>query len=175
MEKLDSLNNETNSWGGKREGAGRPEGSRNAETLERDRVFSQIRQRIMQKADRILNAQLSLAEGQQFLYRIDTTTDAKGKQTKSKPILVVSPDEIASFLDGEYGHGDSQNTDEEYYFITTKEPVNNAIDSMFDRTFDKAKQNNQLDVNIKELPKPILDAISKDNSNEEDSEPNQED
>ena len=136
--KIDTLNGKS-SWGGKREGAGRPEGSKNEATLERDRVFAEVRQRILKKADQILNAQLSLAEGQQFLYRIDTEIK-DGKKFRSKPVLVANPEEIANFLDGEYGDGESMNTETEYYYITTKEPNNMAIDSMFDRTFDKAKQ-----------------------------------
>ena len=179
MEELDSLNNETNSWGGKREGAGRPEGSRNAETLERDRVFNQLRQRIMKKADRILNAQLSLAEGQQFLYKIDThyeVTGPKGGKTRvrSKPKLVTEPDEIAGFLDGEYGDGDSPNTETKYYFITTKEPVNNAIDSMFDRTFDKAKQSTDITTGGDKIVIPIYGGLSNNNSNNKDIPTDQE-
>lgn len=136
---LDNLN-EKSKWGGKRDGAGRPEGSRNEATLERERVFKEVQNRIMRKAQRILDSQLSLAEGQQFLYRIDIEIDSKGKKTRSKPILVTDPEEISSYLDGAEGDGESMNTETEYYYITTKEPNNQAIDSMFDRTFDKARQ-----------------------------------
>ena len=147
-EQLDNLKNES-SWGGKRDGSGRRKGGRNEATLEKDRVLNEVRQRIMHKAEGILNAQFSLAQGQQFLYRIDTETDSKGKKTKSKPNLVTDPDEIANYLDGEFGEGDNLNTETEYYFITTKEPSNMAIDSMFDRTFDKPKQGVELSGEVK--------------------------
>lgn len=145
--QLDNLKNES-SWGGKREGSGRRRGSRNEASLEKDRVLNEVRQRIMRKADGILNAQLSLAQGQQFLYRIDTEV-VNNKKVKSKPVLVTDPEEIANYLDGEYGDGESVNTETEYYFITTKEPSNMAIDSMFDRTFDKPKQGVELSGEVK--------------------------
>ena len=141
--QLENLNDESN-WGGKRDGAGRPKGSKSESTLEKERVLNEVRQRIMKKSQDILNAQLSLGQGQQFLYRIDTTVDSNGKKNKSKPTLVTDPEEISSYLDGEFSEGESMNTDTEYYFITTKEPSNMAIDSMFDRTFDKPKQGLEL-------------------------------
>ena len=95
----------------------------------------------MNKAQKILDAQLSLAQGQQFLYRIDTTIDKKGKKTRSKPILVINSKEISDYIDGEYGNGESLDTETEFYFITTKEPSNLAIDSMFNRTFGKPTEN----------------------------------
>ncbi len=112
---------------------GRPKGKKNAATLEKEKVLGELRQRIMKSAQRILDGQMSLAAGQQFLYRIDT--DKKGK--RSKPVLVVSPEEIANYLDGEYGNGESIDTKEKYYYMTTIEPNNMAIDSMFNRAFGK--------------------------------------
>ena len=145
--ELENLNDES-SWGGKRDGAGRPKGSKSESTLEKERVLNEVRQRIMKKAQNILNAQLSLGQGQQFLYRIDTIVDSNGKKTKSKPALVTDPEEISNYLDGEFSEGERMNTDIEYYFITTKEPSNMAIDSMFDRTFDKPKQTTEIDATI---------------------------
>ena len=143
QEQLDNLKSES-SWGGKREGSGRQRGKKNQSTLEKERVLAQVRQRIMKKADKILDAQLSLAQGQQFLYKIITTISKNGSRTRSKPKIVTSPEEIADYLDGEFGDGENLNTETEYYFITTKEPSNMAIDSMFDRTFDKPKQGLEL-------------------------------
>ena len=119
---------------------GRPKGSKSQSTLERERVFAEVKNRIMNQAQRILDSQMSLAQGQQFLYRIDTEIDGKGKKTRSKPVLVVNPEEIANYLDGEYGDGETLNSETEYYYITTKEPNNMSIDSMFDRTFGKSTQ-----------------------------------
>lgn len=130
--------------GGKREGAGRKKGSKDAKTLERERVLKEVRQRILKNAQRILDGQLSIGLGQQFLYRIDTEIDSKGKKTRSKPVLVTDPEEIKDYLDGEYGDGESMNTETEYYFITTKEPNNMALDSMLDRTFGTALKSIEL-------------------------------
>lgn len=127
---------------------GRPPGRKNNETLEREKVDLAVKQRIMQKADLILNAQFSIAQGQQFLYRIDTEILSSGKKVKSKPVLVTNPEEIQDFLDGEYGDGDSLNSETAYYFITTKEPVNMAIDSMFNRALGTPTRT--VDLNVKD-------------------------
>lgn len=165
-DKFDNLKTKSKSWGGKREGAGRPEGSLTEATLEKQRVLNEVKQRIMRKAQRLIDSQFSLADGQQFLYRIDTTIDSKGKSTRSKPILVTDPNEISDYLDGEYGDGDSANTETEYYYITTKEPVNQAIDSMLDRTFDKAKQSTDVTSNGESIQAILVKFINgKDNTN----------
>lgn len=127
--------------GGKRPGAGRKKGKKNQKTLEKEKILEEVKQRIMRRAQNILDAQMSIAQGQQFLYRIDTTIKDKGVRTKSKPILVTDPEEISEYLDGEYGDGENVNTETEYYFITTKEPNNMAIDSMMNRAFGKPQEN----------------------------------
>jgi hypothetical protein len=142
--------------GGKRPGSGRPKGKKNAATLEKERVLAAIRQRIMRRADYILDAQLSLARGQQFLYRIDI--NPKTKQ-RSKPVLIEDEPTIREFIEGEYGDGASLNTDSEYYFITTKEPSNPAIDSMFNRVFGRPVDSVELSGKD---GKPLVVEISKE-------------
>lgn len=117
---------------------GRPPGRKNNATLEKEAVLKAFRDRVLKSADLLFNAQSSLAQGQQFLYRIDTEILKDGKKSKSKPVLVTDPDEIARFLDGEFGEGESANTETEYYYMTTKEPNNMAADSLLDRTFGTA-------------------------------------
>ena len=53
--------------GGARPGPGRRKGGKNPETLEKERVLAALRQRIMQKANRILDSQMILANGQRPL------------------------------------------------------------------------------------------------------------
>ncbi len=125
--------------GGKRPGAGRKRGSKSQKTIEKERVLAALRNRIMANADRILNAQLSIAQGQQFLYRIVTTKDEKGRSMRGKPELITSEIIIEAYLNGDY-EGDP----DEYYFITTKEPSNQAIDSMFNRAFGKPTESHEL-------------------------------
>lgn len=160
--------------GGKRPGAGRPKGRKDNATLEKERVLEAMRQRIMGKADDLLNAQFSLAQGNHYLFRIDTETDSKGKRTKGKPELVTDPEEIRDYLD----QGPALNTETEYYFMTTATPDNQAINSLMDRTFGRPTQsvevdqtstnlNFNTDVNVDEESKAIIDGYIKDRLGEE--------
>lgn len=113
-------------WGGKREGSGRKEGSRNVNTIEDNMARDEMRRRVIKSKDALMNSQMNLAKGCQLLFKIMKTGD--------KPVLVVDQEEIEDYLAGEL-----ENT-KIYYFITTKVPDNKAIDSLFDRTFGKAPQ-----------------------------------
>lgn len=124
-------------FGGKQEGAGRPKGSKSEATLTKEAAQKAYDARTIALMQKLQTAQASLASGQQFLYKIITEIDSKGKKTRSKPIRVEDPDEIAMYIDGTYGDGESPNTETEYYFITTKEPSSMAIDSMLNRTLGK--------------------------------------
>lgn len=144
---------------------GRPKGSKTAATLEKERVLAGLRQRIMENVDRIFDSQLSIAQGQQFLYKL-----TKGR---TKAEIVDDPEVVRQYLEGQFGGGESINTKTEYYFITTKEPNNFAIDSMLDRAFGKSTQRSEVDATI-HLPKPLLDVLY-NASNEENSPAQEED
>jgi hypothetical protein len=120
--------------GGPRKGAGRPKGKRDARTLERDRVFTKLKQRIMRKAGKILDAQFTLAAGMSFLYRIDKDS----ADNRKKPVLVTDPEEISKFLD-EHSEGSGE-VGGSFYYITTVKPDGFAIDSMLNRAFGKPAQ-----------------------------------
>lgn len=117
--------------GGARPGAGRPKGSENETTRERRLIFAAYKKRVEDNAQRLLDAQLGLARGVQFLFKRETI--GKGKNERIEITRVSDEIEIQSYLNGEYD-GD----DDVYYFITTEKPDNRAIDSMLDRTFGKA-------------------------------------
>lgn len=119
------------SWGGTRPGSGRPKGKANKATLARAAVKQAFEDRVAANADRLFNFQMTLAQGVTYLFK--THTDKDGK--RSKPELVDSEVEIASYLNGEY-----EDSEDDYYFITTERPDNKAIDSMLDRAFGKAPQ-----------------------------------
>lgn len=87
-----------------------------------------IRQRVIQAQDKLINAQLSLAFGNNMLFKI--VLDEEGN--KKRPELVTSPQEIADYLAGDY-----ENSQQEYYFIMTEKPDNKAIDSLLNRAFGK--------------------------------------
>ena len=125
---------EKKSRGGARPGAGAKKGSKSKKTLEREAVLAAFRLRAMSVADQLLSAQLSLAKGQSFLYCIKTLKNGK-KSERQKPVLVTNENVILKYLDGKL-----DNEEDEYYYITAKEPQNPAIDSILDRTFGKATQ-----------------------------------
>src|SRR5215216_442897 len=121
--------------GGKREGSGRPEGSLNKKTLEKKAAEEQFINRVIKNVDKLFNAQLALAEGTNFVYRIDYYKDESGKKQK-KFVLVTDPTEIVEVLDETEAMGGVVN--ENYYIVTTKAPDNKAIDSLMDRAFGKS-------------------------------------
>lgn len=133
--------------GGKRPGAGRKKGSKDPHTLEREAVLAAFRERAFRAADILFNAQLTLARGQTLLYKIEKELQIgpKGgkRYVKSKPKLVTDQSEIERYLEGLVVEGDpddEQDPNATYYFLTTKEPNNFAIDSLLDRALGKATQ-----------------------------------
>ena len=128
--------------GGKRENAGRKKGIRNIKTLERVKVFAVYQQRILRIADNLFNAQLSLALGLAYLYRVE--------KIKKKVELITDEETIRAYLEGEI----KSNERFEYYFITVKEPNLKAIESLLDRTFGKPTQS--IDISSQGRPIPLL-------------------
>lgn len=133
--------------GGRQPGAGRPKGSKNAATLEKEATLAVFREKVMRSADVLYAAQMTLARGQTYLYRIDKEEIIGPKGGKSyrnkKPELVTSQWEIEEYLQGLIEEGDKDNENDpnaSYYFLTTKDPNGQAIDSMLDRTWGKATQ-----------------------------------
>lgn len=126
--------------GGTRAGAGRPKGSLTEATKEKMRIEAALHGRILSAVDRMFNAQLALAEGLTFLYRIDEV--GTGKAKRREHVLVTDPEEIKEVLDETDGAAGL--TDGGYYTLTTKPPDNKAIDSMLDRVFGKALTKTEL-------------------------------
>lgn len=148
--------------------AGRPAGRKNEKTLLKETVLKELTQRVMGNTHLLLDSQTSIARGIQFLYRIDKEWISTGKGSKGgywknlKPVLVENVEEIRQYIEDKIEKGDE--TDEQdpgaaYYFITTKEPNNNAIDSLFDRTFGKSTNN--VDITSGGKPIPLLGGARK--------------
>lgn len=142
--------------GGARPGAGRKKGGKNQNVLERERVLAALRQKAMAVADSLLYNQLSLARGQTFLYKIEKYWETVGKTKvlrSKKPKLVTSQYDIELFLEGKLKSAEENEIGDTYYFLTTKEPNNQAIDSILDRTFGRASQSLAIsgDLNISKL------------------------
>ena len=126
---------------------GRPRGKKSKTTLEREAVLRAFRERAMRSADLLFDAQLTLAKGQTFLYKIEKELQIGPKGGKryvnSKPKLVTNQSEIESYLEGLANEGDLEDENDPnatYYYLTTKEPSNYAADSLLDRTFGKSTQ-----------------------------------
>jgi len=140
--------------GGVRPNSGRKPGGMNKKTKEQKVVEEEFRQRVLRSMDGLINSQMNLAQGCQFLFVIKTIK-YKDKETGSykterkKPEIVENPNTIASYLEGDLDDDDS-----EYYFMTTQKPDNRSLDSLIDRVFGKPAQS--LDVKVTER-KLLLD------------------
>ena len=134
-------------WGGAQPGAGRPKGKKNKATLERDAIRRRVEQRYLRAAEAIASAQLGLGVGSQYLMRIDKKWVKQGKGgywRNERPVRVESLSEIEEYLEGAIKNGDAADDTDSgaaYYFLTTKDPENIAINSMFDRALGKVKEN----------------------------------
>lgn len=145
--------------GGRRSGSGRRKGTLNATTLDKMKVNEHVRQRTMRVADILFEHQLSLARGQMFLFRIDkawisTKGGKSGFWKNKKPLLVTNQTEITSYLEGEYDDRDEDNGGASYYYVTTKEPNGQTIESMLDRALGgatKALEVTNPDGNLKQI------------------------
>lgn len=121
-------------FGGKRPGAGRKKGGMNKATKEKKIVEEEFKQRVLNSAHKLLNSQMNLAEGCQFLYKIEQEEDEEGHVRRKKPELVTSQAEIEEYLSGD------NDDPEKYFYVTTEKPDNKALDSLFDRVFGKVPQ-----------------------------------
>lgn len=132
---------------------GRPPGTKNPETLKREEVLRQFRQKAMRAANVLFNSELHVATGQTFLFRIDkewvpTGTSKKGEPKgyykRLKPKLVTSPDEIEEYLlnkhTDEGDPDDDQDPGSSFYFMTAKEPNTAGIKDLLDRALGSVAQ-----------------------------------
>ncbi len=151
--------NQVMTHGGKRKGAGKKPGTKTAKVLDREETLRQWREKASERAMFLLDKQTHLAAGQTFLYRIDKERIGKNIYRAKRPVLVTNESEIHQYIDDlvagtiDGDIDDETNPGASFYFMTAKEPSNQAIDSMMDRTFGRAKQGD-LDVNVR-LPQPI--------------------
>ena len=119
---------------------GRPHGARSIQSLEKQAIKESIDQRIMRSTAPIVDAQLSLARGVSMLYYVHTTK----KGVREKPVLIEDRATIEAYLADEL-----ENNEEDYYFITTKEPNNEAIKNLLDRVHGKPKETMDVNQNVK--------------------------
>ncbi len=125
--------------GGPQPGSGRPKGRLNQSTLDAMEVKKAYQERIRRNADKIFNAQFSLAQGVQMLFKIET--DSKGN--RKKPELVTDEYTISLFLEENEGMDGtlSSEPNADYFFLTTKVPDSRTISDMLDRAMGKPDAN----------------------------------
>lgn len=137
--------------------------------MKKEAVLEEYRQLVLTDARRLFFSQSVLAHGQTFLFRIDKIKVGKNKWINGEPKLVTDPDEMESYL---YGVAQNANGDVEddkdpsaaYYFLTAREPNNQAIDSMLDRAFGKAKQMVGLEGSTPGSPIEVLHSLDIDDT-----------
>lgn len=127
---------------------GRKPGQKTKAVLEREKVKTYVEQRYMAVADRLANAQISIAVGQQFLFKIEKKkiVGPKGgiSYENQKPVLVTNQFEIENYLaelaENNGDISDDKDPGDTYYFITTKEPNNEALKDIQNRVLGKPKE-----------------------------------
>ena len=101
------------------------------EEINETEISDLARRRIWMHSNSILNAQISAATGEKYLYKVVHTKNNKGKTVK-KNILVTDPDEIKNFLDHPM-----LIDGEDYYFITVRKPDTGVGESLLNRLMGK--------------------------------------
>lgn len=89
-----------------------------------------FRRSVFNAQQKLVNAQLSVALGASWLYRVDIDDNGNRK----RPKVVTDEQEVQDYLAGMYDHGRA-----EYYYIFTEKPDTRAIDSLLDRALGKAE------------------------------------
>jgi len=132
-DNIENLNDKS-SHGGARPGAGRPKGSKDPQTIEREAAAEMFRERVAKNVDKLFNSQLDLATGEKYLMVI--TTVGQGTKQRKEVSVVTDPETIKKFLDDER----ALNTDTEYYYMSTKPANNQALEGLLNRAFGRAKE-----------------------------------
>lgn len=144
--------------------AGRPKGTNNPRTLEKIAQRKYMEERIMKAHRNLLTSQIHIAQGVSFLYKIEKKYVEAGKLRRGNapegnqkgywqnlpPKLVTAQWEIESYLENIVGKANGDIADDfdpaaTFYFITTKEPNNEAIKDLLNRLHGKPTENVKLD------------------------------
>jgi len=129
---------------------GRPKGVKTKRVLDRLKVFEQLKDRGAKMAQSLIGSQALIAHGTHTLMRIDESveyrdtgkTDKQGNPSKARFVtkkyeVVTNPKEIEKVFNSFQDVDGSGVVDDKYYFVTHKDPQNNAIDSILNRVFGR--------------------------------------
>lgn len=93
----------------------------------------EFQRRVAKHADELFHSQFDLAKGEKYLMVVRTL--GEGNRTRRETEIVTNPELIKQYLDEQL-----ENTDEEFYYMTTKPANNMALDSLLNRAFGKAEE-----------------------------------
>lgn len=114
--------------GGKREGAGKPKGTKHASTITKEQAREALRQIVLQKMERLVSAQLDNATGiRHFIVR-----GSGGKFER-----LTDPEQIEAALNADEAE------EGKTYWIYTKDPSVQAFTDLMNRALDKPKEQEQ--------------------------------
>jgi hypothetical protein len=136
--EVDSLESKPKGRGGPRPNSGRPKGRLDQKTLDQLAVKRKAEQRILNWMDRLLNAQMQKAIGEQALFVKIKERDSKGKVIHVTHERVTDEDTIIAYLDWENADGDSPHDEDHYYYLAVKPADNQALDSLINRGIGKS-------------------------------------
>lgn len=133
---------------------GRKKGYRTPETIEKDKAKKALDQLYLRAQRRINHSQISIATGQTFLFKIEKkkVVGPKGgvSYENQKPVLVTSEHEIEEYLtelaDNNGDVSDDSDPEAAYYFLTTKEPSNEAIKDVLNRVHGKPTETQEVNI-----------------------------
>ena len=108
-------------------GRGRPPGSKNKATLDKEAAREVVRQRVTERLDSLLEAQFANAEGIKYLV---------GRQKNSGKFVRLNQEQVEAALSGE---------DSEYVQLEVweKDPSVQAFTDLLNRALDKPKEQEQ--------------------------------
>ena len=112
-------------------GGKKRQGKKSPRTIDREAMHMALKDRGANMAQMLLSSQTLLAMGTHTLIRID-------KVGKKEVFTVVTDSDEITKVFNTFGEVDGSGiVDEKYYFVTHKEPQNQAIDSIQNRTFGR--------------------------------------
>lgn len=120
--------------GGPRAGGGRPKGALSLTTIERMKIKAAFEDRIHSNADRLLNAALTKALGEAFLFHKYTVGTGAKQRTETE--VVTDVETIIAYLNDELEDGPNN----DYYYISTKPVDMFAVKELYDRAFGRSPQ-----------------------------------
>lgn len=143
--KLENLNSNQDEsakpkHGGPRPNSGRKKGKFTPEKLEAMKVKEAFTQRVLKHADRLFNAQMALAVGEQVLMVKVTERGPKGAKTRVYHEQVTDMATIKEFLDDSDGMPTNLGDDDRWYYLSTRPANNQALDSLINRALGKVPE-----------------------------------